>query len=219
LLAVLLASMLLFYLRVAQRGVGLDELAKFSAFTLLVPLNDDALIAIRDLPALPSIALYNITAIGQYIVHGVFEFFALVQLKSPDDPLLLGRYEFMFLDQIQRIVLPGTPVADLETFNPTSAVFSTFWGPAYIDFGYFMVLFAFALGLAVDWARRLVASGDLFGVPLHALFVLQIALVPIVNGFLMSAAITLNLGFLGIWAFSRVLAAFRPRDAVATAHA
>jgi hypothetical protein len=209
LVAVFLATALVLFLRVADRGVEFDWLAQFSAFTQLVPLHDSVLIALRDLPQLPGILLLDIVSTGQYILHGVFEFFALVRLKSPDDPLLLGRYEFGIFDHIQGIFQPGTELPDLETFNPTSGVFSTFWGPAYIDFGYYMILFAFAFGLVVDWARRLVDAGDLFAVPMHVLFVLQIALVPIANGLLMAAAITLNLAFFALWALSRLLAPIR----------
>jgi hypothetical protein len=44
---------------------------------------------------------------------------------------------------------------------------------------------------------------------MHVLFVLQIALVPIANGLLMAAAITLNLAFFALWALSRLLAPIR----------
>jgi hypothetical protein len=199
-----IATMILFAARLVERGASFEELAKFSTYTLLVPLDDSALIALRDLSLLPRLIVFYTTSVGQYILHGVFEFFSLLELKSPDDPLLFGRYEFVILDPLRRILSPGLQITDLELYNPTSGVFSTFWGPAYIDFGYFMIPFGFAFGCAVSLSRVLVDRGDLFALPLYVLFLLQILLIPIANGLQMSGAIALNLGFFAIWIFSRI---------------
>ena len=117
----------------------------------------------------------------------------------------------MIIDPIQRMLFPGIKLPDLEVYNPVGNVFTTFWGPAYIDFGYLMVPFGFLFGLLVDLVKRQVDRGDLFAVPLYVIFLMQILLVPIGNGLQMAAAITLNLGFFGIRACSRFLASRRWR--------
>jgi hypothetical protein len=133
----------------------------------------------------------------------VFEFFYLVQAKSPDQGLLLGKYQFTLYGQAQKAIFGANSVPDLELLNPTTGLFSTFWGPAYLDFGYLMIVYGFAFGYVTGCVRRLVQRGDLFALPLYVLLILQIFLIPIVNGVLMASAVILNDGFFGIWLLSR----------------
>jgi hypothetical protein len=197
-------TMYLFVARVVEAvGVRVDRLAGLSDYTKLVPLGADTLATMRDLPDLGRFFLYYVTSVGQYVLHGVFEFFYLVQAKSPDQGLLWGKYQFTLYDQVRRAIWGPGSVPDLEAYNPTAGLFSTFWGPAYIDFGYLLVVYGFVFGYVTGSVRRLVERGDLFALPLYALLVLQIFLVPIVNGVLMASAVILNVGLFGIWLLSR----------------
>jgi oligosaccharide repeat unit polymerase len=184
-------------------GAHVDILAHESGYTKLVPLGVGTIATMRDLPDFGRYLLYYVMSVGQYYLHGVFEFFYLVRAKGPDEALLWGRYEFTLYDQAIRAIMGPGAVPDLETYNPTSGLFSTFWGPAYIDFGYFMVIYGFIFGYLTDRVRSLVARGDLFALPLYVLLVLQIFLVPVVNGVLLAAAVILDVGFLGIWLLTR----------------
>src|SRR3954451_986536 len=87
--AVFLVTMYLFVGR-AIEGVGtqVDRLASLSDYTKLVPLDVDTISTMRDLPDLGRFLLYYVTSVGQYVLHGVFEFFYLVQAKSPDQSWL-----------------------------------------------------------------------------------------------------------------------------------
>jgi oligosaccharide repeat unit polymerase len=202
---VFFVTMVLFVGRSVQlTGTQVDYLASASDYTKLVPLSIDTIATMRDLPDLPRYLLYYAMSVGQYVIHGVFEFFYLVQAKSPDEPWMWGRYQFALYDQVLRQVPDSGAVADLENFNPTSGLFSTFWGPAYIDFGYLMIFYGFACGYAVGRVRRVLERGDLFALPLYVLLLLQVFLVPIVNGILMAASVLFNVGFLGIWLLSRL---------------
>lgn len=204
LLAVFLATMYLFVARVVENvGVQVDRQASLSDYTKLVPLDVDVIATMRDLPALGRFLLYYVTSVGQYVLHGVFEFFYLVQAKGPDQGLLWGKYQFTPYYQIQKAIFGPAAIPDVEAYNPTSGLFSTFWGPAYIDFGYLMVVYGFVFGYATGSVRKLVERGDLFALPLYALLILQIFLVPIVNGVLTASAVILNVGFFGIWLLTR----------------
>jgi hypothetical protein len=203
-LVVFLLTMYLFVSRVVENvGVQVDRIAMLSDYTKLVPLDVDTIMNMRDLPDLGRFFLYYVTSVGQYVLHGVFEFFYLVQAKSPDQELLWGKYQFTLIGQAQRVIFGPQSVTDLEIYNPTSSLFSTFWGPAYIDFGYLMVAYGFAFGYAAGRVGRLVERGDVFALPLYALFILQIFLVPIVNAVLMASAVVLNVGIFGIWLLMR----------------
>jgi hypothetical protein len=203
-LVVFLLTMYLFVSRVVENvGVQVDRIAMLSDYTKLVPLDVDTIMNMRDLPDLGRFFLYYVTSVGQYVLHGVFEFFYLVQAKSPDQELLWGKYQFTLIGQAQRVIFGPQSVTDLEIYKPTSILFSTFWGPAYIDFGYLMVAYGFAFGYAAGRVGRLVERGDVFALPLYALFILQIFLVPIVNAVLMASAVVLNVGIFGIWLLMR----------------
>jgi hypothetical protein len=217
--AVFLVTMYLFVTRAVETtGVQVDRLASLSDYTKLVPLDVDTIAIMRDLPDLGRFLLYYVTSVGQYVLHGVFEFFYLVQVKSPDQSLLWGQYQFTIYNQAQRAILGSSSIPDPEIYNPTSGLFSTFWGPAYIDFGYLMVVYGFVFGYVTGRIGKLVERGDLFAVPLYVLLILQIFLVPIVNGVLMASAVILNVGFFGFWLLTRwylarqAAAAMRRRD-------
>ncbi|SDN37349.1 O-antigen polymerase [Afipia sp. GAS231] len=202
--AVFVVTMYLFVSRAIESvGVQVDRLASMSGYTKLVPLDAGTIATMRDLPDLGRYALYYVTSVGQYTLHGVFEFFYLVQAKGPDASLLWGKYQFTLYDQVQRAILGPGSVSDLETHNPTSGLFSTFWGPAYIDFGYLIVVYGFAFGYVTGRIRRLIERGDLFALPLYTLLIFQIFLVPIVNGILLASSVILNIGFFGIWLLTR----------------
>ena len=202
--AAFLVTMYLFVSRSVELvGAHVDILAHESGYTKLVPLGVGTIATMRDLPDFGRYLLYYVMSVGQYFLHGVFEFFYLVRAKGPDEALLWGRYEFTLYDQVIRAIMGPGSVPDLETYNPTSGLFSTFWGPAYIDFGYFMVIYGFIFGYLTDRVRDLVARGDLFALPLYVLLILQIFLVPVVNGVLLAAAAILDVGFLGIWLLAR----------------
>jgi oligosaccharide repeat unit polymerase len=213
-LVVFLATMYLFVGRAIETvGVQVHRLASASDYTKLVPLDSDTLVTMRDLPNLGRYFLYYVTSMGQYILHGVFEFFYLVQAKSPDEGFLWGRYQLTLYDQLQRAMSGAGSVPDLEAYNPTTGLFSTFWGPAYIDFGYLTIVYGFFFGYITGRVRRLVEQGDLFALPLYVLLILEIFLVPIVNGVLMASAVVLNVGFFGIWVLTRLCLAKRPATA------
>jgi oligosaccharide repeat unit polymerase len=202
--AVFLVTMYLFVARAIEAvGIQVDRLASLSDYTKLVPLDVDTISTMRDLPNLGRFLLYYVMSVGQYVLHGVFEFFYLVQAKSPDQSWLWGQYQFTIFNQAQRALLGSSSVPDPEIYNPTSGLFSTFWGPAYIDFGYLMVVYGFFFGYVAGRIRKLVERGDFFAVPLYALLIFQIFLVPMVNGVLMAASVILNVGFFGLWLLTR----------------
>ena len=66
-----------------------------------------------------------------------------------------------------------------------------------------MVVYGFVFGDATSSVRRPVERGDLFSLPLYALLILQIFLVPVVNGVLMASAVVPNVVFFGVCVLTR----------------
>jgi hypothetical protein len=95
------------------------------------------------------------------------------------------------------------PILGVEAANPRSGIFTTFWGPAYIDFGLLMIPYAFLLGAVIDYFRVQVQRGDFLALPLYSLFIVQVAISPWVNGFATAAASYLNIGLFLLWLVGR----------------
>jgi hypothetical protein len=197
--------MVLFLTRMQNTGLQLNELILLHGFAEHVPPTETAVAFIRDMPVFVSALAYYATTVGQYVLHGFFEFFVVLHQKSPNDPLLLGRYEFDLINRLGTAweARSGFPVTDINVYNPRSGLFSTFWGPAFIDFGMLMVPYAFLLGLVIDYFRVQVQRGDLLALPLYALFIVQVAVSPYINGFAMTAASYVNMGLLLFWIIGR----------------
>jgi hypothetical protein len=114
------------------------------------------------------------------------------------------RLALVVFDRLHQVLFHA-PRTDLEIYNPQTRLFSTFWGPAYIDFGYFMILFGFVFGMIVDYFRRRAERGDIFALPLYALLLVQVMLVPVGNGLKMGDALYMDIGLFGLWIASLVL--------------
>ena len=149
--------------------------------------------------------VYYVISVGQYFLHGFFEYFLMIKQKDPTDPALLGRYQFDIIDRIWTVIARAIdlPVNSVERYDPRSGVFTTFWGAGFIDFGSFIILYGFVVGAIVDYFRVQVQRGDLFAFPLYVLLIVQVFMSPWINGFAMAAASYVNLGLFGIWAASR----------------
>ncbi|OKO68561.1 hypothetical protein AC629_42045 [Bradyrhizobium sp. NAS80.1] len=131
-----------------------DRLAGASDYTKLVPLTDQTLTVMGALPTLGRFLLYYVMSVGQYILHGVFEFFYIVNVKDPRQGYLWGEYQFTLYQQARHVLMGAAAVQDLEVYNPATGLFSTFWGPAYLDFGPMMIVFGLAFGIAAGWAAQ-----------------------------------------------------------------
>ncbi len=206
LIMALIITLLLFVPRLLETGPDLSERIRLSGFNQLVPLNDAALSIARNSNLWASAITLYLLSLGQYVVHGVFEFFALVRYKNPTDPMLFGRYQLIIFDQISKVFhgfVAGEGV-DLEAFNPRSGVYTTFWGPAFIDFKYFMPLYSWTFGVVVSYFQKRVSDGDVYALPLHCLFLFQIGSSIVANGLLWAAAIYSNVMFFVVWLALRI---------------
>lgn len=155
-----LVMMLLFLSREFQcdQTPDLGGLVEHSRLSLLVPVRHYILDAIRAADPWVAKLVYALISVLQYVLHGVFSFFLLVREKNPNDPFLLGRFEFFVFDRLHQVLFHAPPT-DLEIYNPRARQFTTFWGPAYIDFGYFMIVYGFVFGVIVDYFRRRAERG------------------------------------------------------------
>lgn len=209
-------SMHFFISRLEETLYPLEFFALNSGYTELVPPTPEAIDLIRTLnPPLDQLYFY-VLSILQYATHGVFEFFLLLDIKAGapvSDPLQWGRFQFIIVDQILKVVSPPNEVVDLGELNPRTGLFSTFWGPAYFDFGTWLPLYGFAFGFVGNFFQSRVRRGDVYALPLYGLLLYQIALVPMVN-LVESSALYYFLFLFFLWLLMSTLSSNRPYLAI-----
>lgn len=200
-LTIFAATMVTFLMRIDDSGISIDQVVRDAGFTQLLPVSDAGLAFLDSAPNWLAMVTFYLLSVAQYTVHGVFEFFVLLREKSQfDEGLLWGRYEFFLIDQLFRFIDPEGAMANLELYNTRSGVFTTFWGPAFIDFGYLgTIVFSFLFGLVAAFFRARVAVCDLFALPLYVLLVVQIAMMPIANAIQASGLLYYDLGLFALW--------------------
>lgn len=90
------------------------------------------------------ISLYSLK---HYFVHGKFEYIRLVNHLDKKSGYYYGGYEFYpFLKIFKAVGVPIKSFYEMNEIVYKKSVFTTFWGPFYIDFGVFGILIMFFWG-------------------------------------------------------------------------
>lgn len=91
--------------------------------------------------------MLGIFSLKHYFVHGIFEYVRLVNDLDKTTGYYFGQYEFnVFFKFFRLLGLPVKSFAELNEVVKRQAVYQTFWGPFYIDFGLLGVIVAFFWG-------------------------------------------------------------------------
>ena len=86
-------------------------------------------------------------SLKHYFVHGVFEYIRLVNHVSRPQGTYYGEYEFNPYFKFFRLLgVKSKSFAELDDIIHKKNVYTTFWGPFYLDFGVFGILIAFVFG-------------------------------------------------------------------------
>ena len=141
--------------------------------------------------------------LGMYYVHGFYEFD--LAFNRPDQQLFAyGSYLFYPYSRVIALVFGEENIRGLndERVIYRIGTFTSFFGPLWVDFGYFMFPLLVALGFAAQRMAVLVAKGYLNVVPLYLLFIVAVFYMPVfnflTNGF---GFFTFN-AYLLFWVFS-----------------
>lgn len=99
---------------------------------------------------LPSSGKYfeiGVYSLKHYFAHGVFEYVRLVNHLEHSTGYYYGGYEFfVFFKFFKFFGIPMSSFAELNKISYKPAVYTTFWGPFYIDFGVWGLIVAFLWG-------------------------------------------------------------------------
>ncbi|WP_139181002.1 hypothetical protein [Winogradskyella thalassocola] len=116
----------------------------------------------------------------QYYLHGMYEFGYLYNNYSSDHHY--GAYTFNIFAKFLNIIL-GTEI-DLEKIQaspPRTGVYTTFFGPIFIDFGWFSLVFMFFFGVFQKSIYNHVLRGRIQYVPLLFYFLIINFFFPVIN--------------------------------------
>jgi hypothetical protein len=129
-------------------------------------------------------ALAAILPLLQYYLHGLAEFGLL--WDRPDQQFFLYGAEH-FTPYLKTLMLFGyTPnIPPVEPYYRTG-VFTTFFGPLWVDFGWFGPPFMLLFGMACKYFARRAKAGELGAMPVHSYFCVVIFFMPVIN-FVVSA--------------------------------
>jgi hypothetical protein len=141
--------------------------------------------------------------LGMYYVHGFYEYD--MSLNRPDNQLFAyGSYIFFPYSRVLALIFGSENIRGLndERIIYRIGTFTSFFGPLWVDFGYFQFPLLVFLGYAAQRMAALVKNGLVNVVPLYLLFIVAIFYIPVynflTNGF---GFFTFN-GYLLFWLFS-----------------
>jgi len=196
------AGGLLFIARLQDIGLKVENVIKLSAFTHLAPVTQDYFNIRAHLTEWGRNTLFILTTFVQYYMHGTPEFTYLVE--HYDNGMQLGTYTFTVFARLGYTVwgVPFDANAALM-LTPRPGIYTTLFGPLYVDFGPFTPIFCIALGGFISWTRRQVLLGEVAALPLYICFLMQVAAAIVINAFQSAYGVFYNLAFLALWiAFS-----------------
>jgi|GEM_PF-2330817 len=91
--------------------------------------------------------MIGIYSLKHYFVHGVIEYVRLINDLDNTTGYYYGQYEFnVFFKFFKFFGIPLNSLGELNNIVKRKAVYQTFWGPFYIDFGIFGVVIMFFWG-------------------------------------------------------------------------
>lgn len=124
--------------------------------------------------------LFTYITTTQYFVHGMIEFSYLYDNYKND--YALGSYTFAIYSRfLHKITGRKFDSKNLEQLSPRPGVFNTFFGPIFIDFGWFSLLFMVFFGMIVKVIYNKAKSGYDWAIILYFYFFIVIAFSPVFN--------------------------------------
>jgi len=168
--------------RTSLMGMEAYESTQISVYAYFLPLDDFYVSLLESNKGnLFYFFILGIVNFIQYMVHGLFELFYLVDNFDTDN-MLLGEQNFAvvikFIYKIFQIPFSFTDNAEVLV---RTGIYNTLFGPLYYDFGWGATVFSLILGLMIGFISKKALSGDLFLLPLQLYFLLLLFFALIVD--------------------------------------
>lgn len=204
------AGGLIFIERLSLIGLNVERVIRLSAFTQLAPVTQTYFNITAQLSDWGRDTVFIATTFVQYYMHGVPEFTYLVEhYNNPDQ---FGGYTFSIVPRLAAAVW-GVPYDGNATLwlVPRVGIYTTLFGPLYVDFGPFSPVFCFGVGAFISWSRRKVLMGDIAALPLYICMTMQVASAVIINTIQSAYGVFYDIAFAGFWIGLMLLRRRRPQ--------
>lgn len=176
-----IASTMIFTSRLEGSDRQLSESVITSVYADNLQPSQDAWVGLVSGSPLESRYYSIILPNGMYYISGAYEFSNL-WLRPDDQPFTYGAYNFIaFVRAVQILFSPDAEPLDEVRLVFKPGVFQTFFGNAWVDFGYFAPLFLMAFGYFARFLGLRARDGNLNLLPLYLYFVVIIFFMPVGN--------------------------------------
>lgn len=174
-----------FATRLSEMNLDLLTSILNSAYGYVLTPNSTALSLMNGDGAIQSL-ISSIIPVLQYYLHGLFEF-GLLWNRPDGQTFTMGLQTFdPYVKALSVFGLMRYPDYDFDVLYIRSGVFSTFFGPLWVDFGWIGPLFMASFGMLAKKVAKLARSGQVAALPLHCYLSVIIFFMPVVN-FMISA--------------------------------
>jgi len=195
LFVLLFLTVYLFMARMDEQGMFLYDSVIHSAYAYTVVLEEDLWQSTNELPDYLSSIFFSFFSFVQYYLHGFFEFSLL--FNSPREQIFsFGTHIFGVYVKLLSPLFPFLSVVPGYELYTRSGIFTSFFGPVWVDFGWVGLLFMYFIGLFSKYIYKGVLWGKENFVPLYCYISVVIFFMPVIN-FIVSAQ--------GIYIFSSFL--------------
>ncbi len=110
-------------------------------------------------------------SIKHYFAHGPIEFIRMVNHVQRPMGTYFGIFTFHPYVKFFKIFGFNTPSeTQLSVIIKRKSVYTTFWGPLYIDFGWFSILFSLFLGAVIKYTYLKAVNGDISHILFYSYF-------------------------------------------------
>lgn len=175
-------SSLVFSARLEASGRNLDDSVFTSVYADFLQPNEQASRALLS-PSRMEAAVYNaVLPNGMYYISGLYEMSVL--WERPDEQHFgYGRVHFYPFYRAFQIVLGSDDEKSFDSgeYLYRIGVWQTFFGPVWVDFGWFGPLFLALIGYLVEILSGGVRRRQLRDLPLYSYFLVLILFMPVVN--------------------------------------
>lgn len=201
--AVLIMSVLAFLWRLDGMTVHVADSIFISGYAYTVAPNASTERLINSGGTLSGIVA-GLLPIAQYYVHSLPEFQIL---WSGNETQVFSRGALHFAPYVKLLAMFGlTSQPNLFELFPRVGIFTSFWGPLWVDFGWFSPLFMFVCGFMARMIGRGARNGDVGAFPLYAYFCVILFFMPVVNFAISAQGMYVLNAFILFWISTRRIA-------------
>jgi hypothetical protein len=148
----------------------------------------------------------------QYFIHSIYEFELLWQFDQGQ--FAFGTLHFGPYFKLLGMIGIQVEFEDASLF-PRVGVFTSFFGPLWVDFGWFGPIVTAGFGMMSGFLAKGIRRGDLGALPLYAYFCVIILFAPVVNFAITAQGMYVINAFFLFWAMTRRLSRLVPHEEVA----